>query len=99
LRERRESDCDHLLDADIVGNVGGFDTPKGLSLGLIRIVLTRTDVLHSLGLPRIGVKLDSIPGRLNSFSVDTEIPGILRGSCYELCGRGHRIIPINFILS
>lgn len=88
---------DHLVDSEKMDELSRFDYPLFLSEGLIRFLLTRRDVLHSLGLPSLGVKLDSNPGRLNSTSVDIISKGIYLGSCYELCGRGHRAIPI-FIL-
>jgi len=61
-------------------------------------MLARTDVLHSLGMPRIGFKLDSVPGRLNSIIADVSRIGVHVGSCYELCGRGHRVIPVTFLV-
>jgi len=59
-----------------------------------RIIVSRRDVLHSLGFPSLGVKLDSSPGRLNVTTVEASSLGLLVGSCYELCGRGHSAMPI-----
>jgi len=87
---------DHLLDADEIDNLGAFEIPLTLVAGVSRILVIRTDVLHSLGIPGLGVKLDSVPGRLNSVALDANAPGLFPGSCYELCGRGHRVIPIVF---
>jgi cytochrome c oxidase subunit 2 len=44
--------------------------------------------------PAFGVKIDAIPGRLNTtwFRVDRE--GIYYGQCSELCGRDHAFMPI-----
>lgn len=93
-----EEPVDHLLDPDGADNLGSYESPVGLlGLGVVRVLVTRTDVLHSLGLPRLGVKLDSAPGRLNATSVDIIVPGLHQGSCFELCGRGHRAIPIYFL--
>jgi len=64
---------------------------------LSRILVTRTDVLHSLGVPGLGVKLDLAPGRLNATIVEIVGPGLHVGSCFELCGRGHRVMPINLV--
>lgn len=91
---------DHLLDADKLENVGSYEIPLILpNNSYPRILLSRTDVLHSLGFPRLGVKLDSIPGRINSTVVETSVNGVFRGSCYELCGRGHRVIPIYALIN
>jgi cytochrome c oxidase subunit 2 len=90
---------DHLLDSDSLENVGSYDVPLILeSNRYTRMLLSRTDVLHSLGVPSLSVKLDSIPGRINSSVVEVSSLGIFRGSCYELCGSGHRVIPI-YLLS
>lgn len=59
--------------------------------------MVSTDVLHSLGVPRLGVKLDSAPGRLNIVRVDVFNPSLYTGGCYELCGRGHRAMPITIL--
>jgi cytochrome c oxidase subunit 2 len=98
-RETEDVDArDHLLDPDEVDNLASFETPAAsVRKGVRRVVVTRTDVLHSLGLPRLGLKLDSVPGRLNVTTVEIMSPGLYVGSCYELCGRGHRAMPINLL--
>jgi len=86
---------DHLLDSDKLDELARFYAPAVVpAIESTRVVLTSTDVLHSLGLPAIGVKLDSNPGRLNSTVFEVDSPGLFTGSCYELCGRGHRAMPI-----
>lgn len=60
----------------------------------IRFIITRADVLHSWALPRIGVKVDAIPGRLNQIVSFFEFPGIFYGQCSEICGANHRFMPI-----
>jgi len=87
---------DHLLDADEVDNISSYEVPISILGGFSRLLVSRTDVLHSLGVPRIRLKLDSIPGRLNSLITEASVIGGFPGACYELCGRGHRVIP--FIL-
>lgn len=87
---------DHLLDAEEVDNAGSYEIPVVVQTGgVTRMLVTSTDVLHSIGIPSFGLKLDSVPGRLNRTSVEVNFPGLYVGSCYELCGRGHRVIPIN----
>jgi cytochrome c oxidase subunit II len=86
------------VDSEKLDELTGFDFPLLISNGLIRFLLTSRDVLHSLGLPSFGVKLDSNPGRLNSTSIDISSKVLLIGSCYELCGAGHRAIPIFILL-
>jgi len=61
---------------------------------LIRIIVTAADVLHSWAVPRLGVKTDATPGRLNQTSFSINRPGLLYGQCSEICGANHRFMPI-----
>ena len=60
----------------------------------IRIIVTAADVLHSRTVPRLGVKTDATPGRLNQMRFSINRPGILYGQCSEICGANHRFMPI-----
>ena len=60
----------------------------------IRVVVTAADVLHSWGMPSLGLKIDAIPGRLNQVSFLTEREGVYYGQCSELCGTNHFGMPI-----
>ena len=60
----------------------------------IRSLITSEDVIHSWTIPRIGIKADAIPGRLNQLSLLINRPGVIVGQCSELCGAGHSFIPI-----
>jgi len=48
-----------------------------------------SDVIHSFWVPRLGGKIDAIPGRTNRLFLRADRPGIYRGLCSEFCGRGH----------
>jgi len=72
--------------------------PIILQTNTFRVLVSRTDVLHSLGVPSLGVKLDSTPGRLNATIVDIIDKGLFEGFCFELCGRGHSIMPLRFLI-
>ena len=60
----------------------------------IRFVATAADVLHRFAIPSLGVKLDSIPGRLNQQFIYTVGLGVFYGQCSEICGANHRFMPI-----
>lgn len=60
----------------------------------IRLITTRNDVIHSWAIPSIGIKIDSIPGRLNATLIKIKRSGFITGQCSELCGINHRFIPI-----
>lgn len=60
---------------------------------------TSKDVLHSWFVPNLGVKVDCVPGQLNNTHVNF-ISGYYKyiyGSCTEVCGPFHSIIPIKLI--
>lgn len=60
----------------------------------IRLLVTSKDVIHSWAIPSICTKIDAIPGRINQATIIINRPGILVGQCSEICGSGHRFIPI-----
>jgi cytochrome c oxidase subunit 2 len=60
----------------------------------VRLLTTATDVIHSWAVPALGVKMDSVPGRLNETWLRIEQPGIYYGQCSELCGDYHGFMPI-----
>lgn len=60
----------------------------------VRLLFTSDDVLHSWGVPALGVKLDAVPGRLNETWVQVDRPGVYYGFCSELCGVNHSYMPI-----
>lgn len=60
----------------------------------VRILVSSADVLHSWTVPRLGVKADAVPGRINQLNVIANIPGVLYGQCSEICGSQHSHIPI-----
>jgi len=45
-------------------------------------------------MPSLGVKVDAIPGRINQTFLLIKRPGIILGQCSEICGAGHRFMPI-----
>lgn len=60
----------------------------------IRILVSASDVIHSFAVPSLGIKLDAIPGRLNSTGLIITRPGVFYGQCSELCGFLHGMMPI-----
>ena len=60
----------------------------------IRILVTSQDVIHSFAVPSFGIKIDSIPGRINETWMRVDKPGMYYGQCSELCGKDHGFMPI-----
>lgn len=60
----------------------------------VRVLVTAADVIHSWALPRLGVKIDAVPGRLNQVRVFRVQTGLFFGQCSEICGANHRFMPV-----
>ena len=60
----------------------------------IRLQFTSADVLHNWSLSDFGVRLDTVPGRLNEAWTLIEKTGTYYGFCSELCGIDHAFMPI-----
>nr|YP_010615506.1 cytochrome c oxidase subunit II [Megalurothrips usitatus]WAT94214.1 cytochrome c oxidase subunit 2 [Megalurothrips usitatus] len=61
----------------------------------VQCITTSMDVIHSFSVPSLGIKIDAIPGRLNSVNFQVSQPGIFYGQCAEICGTGHAFMPIS----
>ncbi len=55
----------------------------------VELLMTSSDVIHSLWLPRLAGKLDLIPSQTNRLVIEAEEPGVFRGQCAEFCGLAH----------
>jgi len=74
------------------------DNPLVLPINIqIRLLVTSSDVLHSLAIPSFGVKIDACPGRLNQVGVFISREGVFYGQCSELCGINHSFMPIKVV--
>lgn len=63
----------------------------------LRFIITAADVLHSFAVPSLGIKVDAVPGRLNTAHTFLQRPGLFTGQCSELCGVNHGFMPITII--
>lgn len=55
----------------------------------IRLLLSSSDVIHSFWVPKLGGKMDMIPGKTNIHWIEADQPGLYRGQCAEYCGLQH----------
>ncbi|MGP0173561.1 cytochrome c oxidase subunit II [Pseudomonas sp. NCHU5208] len=51
--------------------------------------VSSADVIHAFWVPRLGGKIDMIPGRHNRIRLQADAPGVFRGQCSEFCGTQH----------
>lgn len=65
---------------------GSLHLPAGQP---VDIAVTAEDVIHAFWIPRLGGKIDAIPGRINIIRLEADKPGTYWGQCAEYCGEGH----------
>ncbi|MGV3492500.1 MAG: cytochrome c oxidase subunit II [Ramlibacter sp.] len=68
-----------------------LDIPAGQP---VDVRVRTVDVIHGFWVPRLGGKIDAIPGRTNLVRLQADAPGVYRGVCAEYCGTGHARMPI-----
>jgi cytochrome c oxidase subunit 2 len=77
-----------------------FDYPQAESdptIGILHIPVGKTveiavvsdDVIHSFWVPRLGGKIDAVPGHTNIIRLRADRVGRYGGVCSEYCGTGH----------
>lgn len=79
-----------------------FSHPEGVQTSNVLLVpagedftlaITSEDVIHSFWIPRLGGKMDAIPGKENRIRLRADQPGTYHGVCAEYCGIGHAHMP------
>ena len=86
---------DSLLVQDKKPRLLGVDNEMVVPVNkVIRVQTTGADVIHAFAVPAFGVKIDSIPGRLNETWFKATKTGMFYGQCSELCGKDHAFMPI-----
>jgi len=55
----------------------------------VTIELVTADVIHSFWVPRLGGKVDLVPGMTNAIHLQASKPGVYEGACAEFCGLQH----------
>ena len=86
---------DSLLASDKKPRLLGVDNEMVVPVNkVVRIQTTGADVIHAFAIPAFGIKIDSIPGRLNETWFKATKTGMFYGQCSELCGKDHAFMPI-----
>jgi cytochrome c oxidase subunit 2 len=55
----------------------------------IYLTLKSKDVIHSFWAPRLNGKHDVVPGRIHTWLLQADKPGVYSGQCAEFCGTSH----------
>ena len=56
------------------------------------IDMVSEDVIHSFWVPKLGGKMDMIPGRTNQLKLQADKAGVFGGQCAEFCGGAHSLM-------
>lgn len=74
------------------GTAGPIETRNVLYIPAgrpIDVRIATADVIHSFWVPRLGGKMDAIPGQVNVLRIEASKPGTFEGQCAEFCGLNH----------
>ncbi len=73
----------------------GTDAPLVVPVNKkVKVLVTSNNNLHAFAVPAFGVKIDSVPGRINETWFQVTKEGTFYGQCSELCGINHYYMPI-----
>ena len=64
--------------------------PVGMN---VRFEITAADVIHSFVVQSLGIRMDAVPGRLNSTWFKADREGLYYGQCSKICGKDHAYMP------
>ncbi|WP_252374308.1 cytochrome c oxidase subunit II [Hydrogenophaga sp. 2FB] len=56
------------------------------------IDMVSEDLIHSFWVPKLGGKMDMIPGRTNRLKLQADKAGVYGGQCAEFCGGAHSLM-------
>ncbi len=61
---------------------------------IVEVQVTGADVIHGFVVQSLGIRIDAVPGRLNSTWFKADREGVYYGECSKLCGKDHAYMPI-----
>jgi len=71
------------------GGPSSIDTLRVPANRPVRLLITSRDVIHSLYVPALRLKMDALPGRYTQSWFEADRPGRYEIFCAEYCGTGH----------
>jgi cytochrome c oxidase subunit II len=74
---------------EVVADANELHIPVGRP---VVIDMVSEDVIHSFWVPKLGGKMDMIPGRTNRLKLQADKAGSYGGQCAEFCGGAHSLM-------
>lgn len=71
---------------------GGVTTANEMHIPVNRPIVVETfskDVIHSIWMPKLAAKIDTLPGHVNTVWFEANETGYYYGQCAEFCGTSH----------
>ncbi len=71
---------------------GGVTTANEMHIPVNRPIVVETfskDVIHSIWMPKLAAKIDTLPGHVNTVWFEADETGYYYGQCAEFCGTSH----------
>ena len=90
-RTRRTSDLQARRSSDLLSVDNEAVVPVNK---IVQVNVTGADVIHGFIVQSLGIRIDAVPGRLNSTWFKADREGIYYGQCSKLCGKDHAYMPI-----
>ena len=85
LQKKMSEAQEKLNSIEVEGSSGG---------GVVKVISTATDVIHSFSVSAFGIKIDGVPGRAQDTWFEILNEGTYYGQCSELCGMLHGFMPV-----
>jgi cytochrome c oxidase subunit 2 len=63
----------------------------------VYMTLQSTDVIHSFWAPKLNGKRDVVPGRVHTWKLEADEPGVYSGQCAEFCGTSHAFMRLKVV--
>ncbi len=90
---------EYNVDGESVVSTGLLVLPSDT---VVEFKVTSSDVYHTFGIPEFKVKIDAIPGILNTMWIKTPegegVYEVYTAYCYELCGIGHSFMTAKVVV-
>jgi cytochrome c oxidase subunit II len=64
----------------------------------VQLGLESADVIHTVWVPTLGGKMDTVPGRVTRLMLTATTPGVHRGQCAEYCGTQHARMVLHVVV-
>jgi cytochrome c oxidase subunit II len=74
---------------EILADANELHVPVGRP---VVVDMVSEDVIHSFWVPKLGGKMDMIPGRTNRLKLQADKAGVYGGQCAEFCGGAHALM-------